>query len=345
MPNSLQNSLSRLERILDATTEGWWELNLETDLTYCSPGWFRMMGLIADSSGIIDRQSWNSRLHPDDKDRVIANQKVFSQQDEPWEQDFRMLHTNGDYVWIQSRGKVLQRATTGSALLIGGLHINITPQKQLQQLTEDLKAQEELVQGILKVSLSSVTMIDFIARRMTFSSGQIMKKLGYQEEELVQLSTNFYEHIINQEDKPKLKSHLDKLIESQPGKVLECLLRFRNKNGIYHTIMLRDSVFARDAQGYPQEVICSAIDITQYLHMKARMDENIKFIKELSFKNSHEMRAPVATILGLVQLMKHELHSQGLVLELISYLEQTVIKMDTVIRDLTKTLNEKLRKE
>ena len=74
------------------------------------------------------------------------------------------------------------------------------------------------------------------------------------------------------------------------------------------------------------------------------MEHNIKFIKELSFRNSHEVRAPVATILGLVQLMKHELHSPGSVLELIKYMEQTVIKMDEVIRDLTDILNEKLRK-
>ncbi len=344
MPDSIQSKLTRLERILDATTEGWWELNLKTDLTYCSPGWFRMMGLAPDAGGTIDKLWWNSRLHPDDKDRVIANQKQFIQQDEAWEQEFRMLHTSGDYVWIQSRGKVLQRSADGKALLVGGLHINITPQKQLHRLNDDLKMQEELVQGILKVSLSSVTMIDFIARRMTFTSGQIMKKLGYREEEFGQLSTNLYENIIHQEDQPKLKNHIEKLIQSQRGQILECLLRFRNKEGNYHTLMLRDSVFARDGQGYPQEIICSAIDITQYLLLKARMEDNIKFIKELSFRNSHEVRAPVATILGLVQLMKHELHSPGSVLELIKYMEQTVIKMDEVIRDLTDTLNKKLSK-
>lgn len=171
-----------------------------------------------------------------------------------------------------------------------------------------------------------------------------MKKLGYREEEFGQLSTNLYENIIHQEDQPKLKNHIEKLIQSQRGQILECLLRFRNKEGNYHTLMLRDSVFARDGQGYPQEIICSAIDITQYLLLKARMEDNIKFIKELSFRNSHEVRAPVATILGLVQLMKHELHSPGSVLELIKYMEQTVIKMDEVIRDLTDTLNKKLSK-
>jgi PAS domain S-box-containing protein len=344
MPDSLQEKLTRLERILDATTEGLWELNLETDLTYCSPGWFRMMGLEAETEGTFNKQWWNSRLHPDDKDRVIANQKLFIQRDEPWEQEFRMLHIKGDYVWILSRGKVLQRTSEGSALLVGGLHINITPQKQLHRLHEDLKTQEQLVQGILKVSLSSVTMIDFIARRMSFTSGQIMKKLGYQEIEFAQLSHNFYEQVIHPEDQPKLQSHITKLIKSKPGQALECIMRFRSKEGNYHTLMLRDSVFMRDDQGYPQEVICSAIDITQYLNLKSKMDENMKFIEELSFKNSHEVRAPVATLLGLVGLMKYELHSPGSVMEMITYLENTVRKMDKVIMDLTDTLNEKMIK-
>ncbi|MDZ7647828.1 MAG: hypothetical protein U5K54_11955 [Cytophagales bacterium] len=58
--------------------------------------------------------------------------------------------------------------------------------------------------------------------------------------------------------------------------------------------MLRDSVFVRDDKGQPQEVLCSALDITKYLTLKAKMDENMKFIHEMSFKNSHEMRAPVS---------------------------------------------------
>ncbi|MEQ1584854.1 MAG: PAS domain-containing protein [Cyclobacteriaceae bacterium] len=344
MPNSLQNNLTRLERILDATTEGWWELNLDTDLTYCSPGWFRMMGLEADTSGTFDKQWWNSRLHPDDKDRVIANQKLFIQQDEPWEQEFRMLHIDGDYVWILSRGKVLQRSPDGRALLVGGLHINITPQKQLGQLNESLKMQERLVQGILKVSLSSVTMIDFIAKRMSFTSGKIMKNLGYREDEFAELSQNFYKSVIHIDDLPALENHISNLIQSNPGQVFECLLRFCRKEGGYNTLKLRDSVFARDHQGYPQEVICSAIDITQYLNLKAKMDDNMKFIKEMSFKNSHEMRAPVATLLGLAQLMKLELYSPDSVSQMIDYLEQTVKKMDEVIRDLTDTLNEKMNR-
>jgi hypothetical protein len=113
----------------------------------------------------------------------------------------------------------LKRTEEGRALLVGGLHINITPQKQLHRLNEDLKTQEHLIQGILKVSLSSVTMIDFMARRMSFTSGKIMKKLGYQEIEFAQLSHNFYEQVIHPEDQPKLQNHITKLIQSKPGQV------------------------------------------------------------------------------------------------------------------------------
>jgi len=345
MVDSLQDKLTRLERILEATTEGWWEWNTETDSTYHSPQWYHMLGLEPNETGSNSKLWEEEHIHPDDRFRVIYNQQYFIQSDEPWEQEFRLRHANGEYLWVLSRGSVLTRSANGKALLVGGLHINITPHKQLHRLNENLKTQEQLVQGILKVSLSSVTMIDFIAKRMSFTSGQIMKKLGYRENEFAQISNNFYEQVIHQEDQHKLKNHIDKLIHSQPGQALECLLRFRNKEGNYHTLMLRDSVLARDNHGYPQEVICSAIDITQYLFLKARIDENVKFFKEMSFKNSHEVRAPVATILGLVQLMKYELHSPASVLELITYMETTVVKMDEVINDLTSILNEKLKKD
>jgi PAS domain S-box-containing protein len=343
MSESSKNKLTRLERILQATTEGWWEWDIETDHMYHSPGWFAMLGFTQEE--IIYSKLWEEeQIHPDDRFRVIYNQQLFIRHDDPWEQEFRLRHKDGHYIWVLSRGSVLYRSADGKPLLVGGLHINITPQKQIHRLHEDLKTQENLVQGILKVSLSSLALYDFIAKRMSYASGQIMKKMGYREEEFADLSHNLYERVIHPDDKIKLETHLAKLNQSLPGQIFECLLRFQNKEGQYHTIMLRDSVFARDDQGVPREIICSAIDVTHYLRLKAKMDENMKFIREMSFKNSHEMRAPVATMLGLVHLMKQELHSPAAVTEMVNYLEQTVTKMDEVIRDLTNTLNDKMKR-
>jgi len=341
MSDLLQHKLLRLERILDATTEGWWEWNIEADQTFYGAGWFKMLGLepIEDA---IATSLWEEHMHPEDRIRAIENQQRFIKSDDAWEQEFRMRHVDGRYLWILSRGKVLHRSASGAPLQVGGLHINITAQKEINSLKNELKTKEALVRGILKVSLSSLSMYDFIARRMCFTSGHIMSQMGYPEIEFAHISQDFYKEILHPDDQSKMHEHILKLIQSQQGEHLECMLRFRNKSGDYQTIMFRDSVFERDDEGNPEQVLCSAIDVTKYLMLKAKMDENMKFIREMSFRNSHEMRAPVATMLGLVRLIKFELHSPEAVEELIDYLDKTVTKMDEVIRELTHTLERKM---
>jgi PAS domain S-box-containing protein len=344
MNESNEAKLARLERILESTTEGWWEWDVETNATFHSPGWYKMLGLAPDESASTYKL-WLELVHPDDRARVNYDQNEFIKRQIPWEQEFRMRHAKGHYVWILSRGCILTFDADNKPKLAGGVHINITAQRRQAQLREELKFKEDLIEGILNVSQSSITMMDFVAKRMSFTNGHIAKKLGYKIEEIKELSENFYESVIHPEDKTKLQQHLNKLIKSTDGQTFECVLRFRGKDGNYHSISLRDSVFERDERGYPREVIFSAIDVTRYVRLKSQLIENVKLIEEMSFKNSHEMRGPVATMLGLVNLIKIEMPTQATALELVNYLEKTVLKMDEVIHELTDFLNDRLSRK
>jgi PAS domain S-box-containing protein len=343
MSVSNETKLARLERILESTSEGWWEWDVETNATFHSPGWYKMLGLMPDDSASTYKL-WLELVHPDDRARVNEDQRIFINRQKPWEQEFRMRHAKGYYIWILSRGCILTFGADNRPKLAGGVHINITDQRRQTQLREELKFKEDLIEGIMKVSQSSITMMDFIAKRMSFTNGHIAKKMGYNVEEIAELSENFYESVIHPEDKPKLQQHLNKLIESTDGQTFECMLRFRAKDGTYNSISLRDSVFERDENGYPREVIFSAIDVTRYVKLKSQLIENVKLIEEMSFKNSHEMRGPVATMLGLVNLIKIEMPTQATAMDLVNYLEKTVLKMDEVIRELTDFLNDRLNK-
>lgn len=334
--------LERLERILELTHEGWWEWDVEKNTTFHSPGWFKMLGLepLQESS----YKFWLEHVHPDDRAHTHQQQQTLIRQDKPWEIEFRMKHAQGHYIWILSRAHVLEKTNEGKPKLVGGVHIDITHQKRIARLNEELKFREELIQGIMNVSHSSITMVDLMTRRMSFTNGILARKMGYRDEEIQALSENYYESVIHPDDKGKLQNHLNKLMESKQGQMLECTLRFRAKDENYYSVLLRDSVFTRDDNGRPQEIIFSAIDVTRYLKLKNQLEENIKFIKEISFKNSHEMRAPVATLLGLVSLIKIEMPTQATALELVDFLEKTVLKMDDVIRELTNYLNDRLTK-
>ncbi len=48
-----------------------------------------------------------------------------------------------------------------------------------------------------------------------------------------------------------------------------------------------------------------------------------------------DLRSPVATVLGLLQVIKEQINSKEDILEVIILLERTVTKMDAVIRDIS----------
>lgn len=139
------NELQRLHRILEATAEGWWEWDIEQDATYRSPHWYEMLGLpVRQEPNSIN--FWLQHIHPDDKEYALQYQEQCIKSDLRWESDFRMRHTQGHYLYIRSRGRVLKRdAETGAPLLAAGTHADITQQKQLEgRLKEQLRFLDDL---------------------------------------------------------------------------------------------------------------------------------------------------------------------------------------------------------
>lgn len=127
-----KQEITRLKRILEATAEGWWEWDTEKNVTYRSPHWYRMLGLPVqkEASNI---SIWIDRIHPDDRTYALRYQEECIQSDKPWELDFRMKHTEGHYVCIRSRGRVLKRdKKTKNPLLAAGTHVDVTRQREME---------------------------------------------------------------------------------------------------------------------------------------------------------------------------------------------------------------------
>ena len=145
------------------------------------------------------------------------------------------------------------------------------------------------------------------------------------------LSHDLFEKIIHPEDRiTQLKTYAS-LVENPLALFKECRIRIRKKDGDYLHAIVRLSVLEIDENQKAKTVLNTAVDITEIVELRRRLAEELNKIEIISFKNSHELRGPVATILGLVQLMSHEsaigIQSQ----EIIEMLRATVIKLDNVI--------------
>jgi len=64
-----------------------------------------------------------------------------------------------------------------------------------------------------------------------------------------------------------------------------------------------------------------------------------RFIDDISFRNSHHLRAPLSRILGLIKLYRYESSLEGRTVYM-DLIEKSAEELDHIIRDIARTLSE-----
>ena len=80
-------------------------------------------------------------------------------------------------------------------------------------------------------------------------------------------------------------------------------------------------------------ILFNSNDITERMnHIEAIEEQNTK-LKEIAWIQSHLVRAPVARILGLIELLKNEKEKDNEV-ELLNYIYDSTEELDVLIKDI-----------
>ena len=145
LENALHESEERLSLVLRGTNDGFWDWDLAHNTLYYSPRWWIMLGY-ADGELADSPDLWRDLTHPDDLDRV---NRVFSasitNEGNSYEVEFRLLHQDGHYVSVLSRG-FIQRDEQGKALRVTGANMDITERKQMEEQVRQLAFYDTLTQ-------------------------------------------------------------------------------------------------------------------------------------------------------------------------------------------------------
>jgi two-component system, cell cycle sensor histidine kinase and response regulator CckA len=126
---ALRKSETELRQTLEATTEGIWTWDFKNSRMHFNDKWYTMLGY-RPGEFPASRESWKALLHPDDKDRAIAVADAFFRATANYyANEFRMLCKDGQYRWIYSQGRVVERDKDGNGVRIIGNHQDITDRK------------------------------------------------------------------------------------------------------------------------------------------------------------------------------------------------------------------------
>jgi diguanylate cyclase (GGDEF)-like protein/PAS domain S-box-containing protein len=92
---------------------------------------------------------WRSIAHPNDSARLLATIEAhFRGETRYYECEFRVRHKQGHWVWLLSRGKIVERDDYGIAVRMAGTHMDLTRRKraeaQIERSAEMLRRTGEL---------------------------------------------------------------------------------------------------------------------------------------------------------------------------------------------------------
>jgi len=135
----LEENETRLNLVINATNDGVWDWDLETDTVYYSPRWKAMLGYKpGELQDHLD--SWKEIVHPEDlqpsmeaiNDFILGKSSSLS-----YEQ--RMLHRNGTYRWFLCRGTAV-RDENGKVCRLVGTDSDITLRKTTEEALKESEA-------------------------------------------------------------------------------------------------------------------------------------------------------------------------------------------------------------
>lgn len=128
----LRQSEERYALAVRGSNGGLWDWNLLTDRVYYSPRWKEMLGFQDEEIG--DRlEDWYSRVHPDDLESLkAAIADHCDGKTTHFEHEHRMVHQDGTYRWMLSRGVAVQ-TKDGKPYRMAGSQTDITARKQVEE--------------------------------------------------------------------------------------------------------------------------------------------------------------------------------------------------------------------
>lgn len=237
----LRQSEARLQRVLDGSSDGFWDWNIATGEVEYSESFASMLGY--DLEELAPRiETMQGMIHPDDAATVRAElARQLEGKSEHYASEHRMRRSNGDYMWLLARGKVVEWDANCRAVRMAGAHSDITSRKL---------AERELDRFFdLSIDLLCIAGTDGMFKRLNPAFEAV---LGYTREEL--LARPFFA-LVHPDDLEKTREELEKLMRG------EATLRFENRY-----ICKDGSVryFAWTASPVPEEqiVYAAARDIT-----------------------------------------------------------------------------------
>jgi PAS domain S-box-containing protein len=300
-----------------------------TKFVYVSPAFEQVWGYPCQQL-LDDPKTWYRLVHPEDKPRLKAL-NVFLSPGQQLHTEFRIIRPDGTERWIQAR-QFLAVDDLSHLSYVVGFSEDITERKMADLAMRNRARQFKHIFEHAPIAMAICT----IEGRLVLVNDAMESMLGYSKEELLKRDLG---SISVSEDMPENWALRRKLLSGEADH-FQMNKRLLHKNGNVHHTLLKASLM-RNSLGKPTHFLGQVVDITDLKKAEEALTrqnhELAKINAELDrfvYSTSHDLRAPLTSLLGLVNLMEGESLS-GDAREYLRMMRTSIGRMDAFISEIT----------
>jgi len=186
---------------------GLWDWDLSRGRIVWSRSMFQMLGM-PPSNRVLGFGELARLLHGDDADLMTLANSAFLSENKQIDHSFRIMHSNGTWVWLRIRAELVRYKGTDPHLI--GIAVDITEQEALKQQTRaaDIRLRDAIE------NISEAFVLWDSKKRLVMCNSKYQQLYNLPASAVVPKTS--YEEVMQQSKKPKIKTQVsfDNTLES-----------------------------------------------------------------------------------------------------------------------------------
>lgn len=334
--DELYKSNERYDIVAKATSDTIWDWDIKTGGFIWNKGIQSVFGYKKEDVGK-NLQWWFEKIHPEDSLKMSVKLYSFiEQKTEKWQDYYRFMCADGTYKYVFDRGFLVMDEDRNVVRMIGAIQ-DISKQKEEEQRLKLLET--VITQTKDTVIITEAGDIEEEVPKIVFINPAFTTMTGYKPEEVVDKSAKM---LMN---KFILRKDLKILAEGLKKKEtfsFESLNKRKDKTEYWVNISM---IPITDKENQHSHWISIQRDISvEKEHEKEReqliseLTQNNKDLKQFSYITSHNLRAPLSNLTGLLNLVEDIPIENSELKEIINGFSKSTSQLNDTINDLINVI-------
>ena len=334
--DEIKESNERYDIVAKATSDTIWDWKIEEDNFIWNKG---IQGIFGYKENEVGKTSkwWFDRIHPEDSLKMsIKLYSFLEQKTEKWQDEYRFKCADGTYKYVFDRGFLVKDANGKPTRMIGAIQ-DVTKQKQEEQrlrLLETVITQTKDAVIITDIDISKNDIPNII-----FVNAAFTNMTGYQSDEVIGKSPSMFfggkSDVLEIEKlKAAIRDYEECFIETLSYK----------KNGEEYWVNF-SMLPVTNVEGEHSHWISIQRDVTEEKEKEKEKEQlireltqNNKDLKQFSYITSHNLRAPLSNLTGLLNLIEDIPIENPELKEMIAGFSKSTHILNETINDLVKVI-------